>query len=173
MKIRNTFIIFIVSGFWHGANWTFIVWGALNAIYFLPLLLTKNNRRNLDVIAQNRRLPTLREFLMMMLTFGLTVFAWIFFRAESLGHAISYIGEIFSASLFEIPKFAGMRRALITVFFVGVFILIEWNGRKSQYAIAELGLKWKRPYRYAMYYGFIICIFWFAGSEQAFIYFQF
>ena len=173
MKIRNTFIIFIVSGFWHGANWTFIVWGALNAVYFLPLLLTKNNRRNLDVIADGKILPTLREFLMMMLTFGLTVFAWIFFRAESLGHAMSYIGEILSASLFEIPEFAGMRRALITVLFVGVFVLIEWNGRKSQYAIADLGLKWKRPYRYAMYYGFIICIFWFAGSEQAFIYFQF
>lgn len=173
MKVRNTFIIFIVSGFWHGANWTFIVWGALNAVYFLPLLLTKNNRKNLNVIAEGRVFPSLREFSMMILTFGLTVFAWIFFRAESMGHAISYIGEILSASLFEIPKFAGMRRALITVLFVGVFILIEWNGRKSQYAIADLGLKWKRPYRYAMYYIIILCIFWFSGSEQDFIYFQF
>jgi D-alanyl-lipoteichoic acid acyltransferase DltB (MBOAT superfamily) len=61
MKVRNTFIIFIVSGFWHGANWTFIVWGALNAIYFLPLLLTKNNRKNLEIVAQGKFLPTLEE----------------------------------------------------------------------------------------------------------------
>ena len=91
MKVRNTFIIFIVSGFWHGANWTFIIWGALNAIYFLPLLLTKNNRNNLDIAAHGRNLPSIRELSLMLLTFSLTVFAWIFFRADNIGHAISYI----------------------------------------------------------------------------------
>lgn len=105
MKIRNTFVIFIVSGFWHGANWTFIVWGALNAIYFLPLLLTKNNRNNLDVVAQGKYLPSIKEFSLMLLIFGLTVFAWIFFRAENLGHALNYISEIFSKSLFTFPHF--------------------------------------------------------------------
>lgn len=109
MKVRNTFIIFIVSGFWHGANWTFIVWGALNAIYFLPLLLTNNNRNNLETVAQGKLLPSIKELSFIFLTFGLTVFAWIFFRAENIGHAISYISEIFSSSLFTIPKFAGMR----------------------------------------------------------------
>ena len=173
MKIRNTFIIFIVSGFWHGANWTFIVWGALNAVYFLPLLLTKNNRRNLDTIAEGRVLPSLREFSMMLLTFGLTVFAWIFFRADNMAHAMSYIGEIFSGSLFEVPEFGGMRKALVAIFFIILFILVEWNGRKGQYAIADLGLKWKRPFRYALYYGIIIAILWYSGNEQEFIYFQF
>ena len=61
MKVRNTFIIFIVSGFWHGANWTFIVWGALNAIYFLPLLLTKKNRNHIDIVAKGKQFPTLYE----------------------------------------------------------------------------------------------------------------
>jgi len=101
MKVRNTFIIFIVSGFWHGANWTFIVWGALNAIYFLPLLLTNNNRNNLETVAQGKLLPSLKEVSFMLLTFGLTVFAWIFFRAENIGHAISYVSEILSPSLFQ------------------------------------------------------------------------
>src|SRR5690606_24260260 len=87
MKIQNTFIIFIVSGFWHGANWTFIVWGALNAIYFLPLLLTKRNRQYMEVVAENSYLPSIKEFFQMSLTFGLTVIAWIFFRAENIGHA--------------------------------------------------------------------------------------
>ena len=81
MKVRNTFAIFLVSGFWHGANWTFIIWGALNAIYFLPLLLTNNNRKNLGVVAEGKLLPSFRELFAMLTTFILTVFAWIFFRA--------------------------------------------------------------------------------------------
>ena len=80
MKVRNTFAIFLVSGFWHGANWTFIIWGALNAIYFLPLLLTNNNRKNLGVVAEGKLLPSFRELFAMLITFILTVFAWIFFR---------------------------------------------------------------------------------------------
>lgn len=173
MRVRNTFIIFIVSGFWHGANWTFIIWGALNAIYFLPLLLTKSNRNNLDLVAKGRYLPNIKEFSFILLTFSLTVFAWIFFRAENVSHAFSYISEILSPSLFTIPKFSGMLRALTTIILIGFFITIEWFGREGQYAIAQLGLKWKRPLRYIMYYTIIILIFWFGGKEQQFIYFQF
>ncbi len=173
MKVRNTFIIFIVSGFWHGANWTFIVWGALNAIYFLPLLLTNNNRNNLETVAQGKFFPSLKELSFMLLTFGLTVFAWIFFRAENIGHAFDYISEILSSSLFEIPKFSGMRSTLITILLTCAFVLIEWLGREQQFAIQNFGVKWKRPLRYAMYYAIIIAIFWFGAKEQQFIYFQF
>ena len=169
MKVRNTFIIFIVSGFWHGANWTFIVWGALNAIYFLPLLLTNNNRNNLETVAQGKLLPSIKDLSFMLLTFGLTVFAWIFFRAENIGHAFSYISEIFSSSLFTIPEIRPRNLILLIMFFV----FIEWLGREGQYAIAKLGMNWKRPLRYAMYYAIIIAIFWFGGKEQQFIYFQF
>jgi hypothetical protein len=124
-------------------------------------------------VAQGKLLPSIKEVYFMLLTFGLTVFAWIFFRAENIGHAISYISEILSPSLFSIPKFAGMYNALITIILVGVFVLIEWFGREGQYAISNLGLKWKRPIRYVMYYAIIIVIFWFGGKEQQFIYFQF
>lgn len=173
MKIRNTFIVFLLSGLWHGANWTFIAWGFLNALYFLPLLLTKTNRNNLDIIAQGKQFPDVREFLMMLLTFGLTVLAWIFFRAESLGHAFSYIGTIFSSSLFTIPSFEGMGKALTTVLFVILFMIIEWKGREGQYALSHLDLKLNRPMRYAVYYALVFTIFWFGGKEQQFIYFQF
>jgi D-alanyl-lipoteichoic acid acyltransferase DltB (MBOAT superfamily) len=173
MKVRNTFIIFIVSGFWHGANWTFIVWGALNAIYFLPLLLTNNNRNNLTTVAQGKLFPNIKEFSHMLLTFSLTVFAWIFFRANSIGHAMSYVTEIFSRSLFTVPKFSGSIEAITTLILVGIFVLIEWQGREGQYAISHLGGKWKRPLRYAVYYGIIIALIWFGGKEQQFIYFQF
>lgn len=169
MKVRNTFIIFIVSGFWHGANWTFIVWGALNAFYFLPLLLSNKNRNNLETVAQGKLLPNLRELLLMMLTFGLTVFAWIFFRADSLAHAFSYISGIFSYSLFSMPHI--FPRVIILL--VILFMIMEWIGRESRYAIENIGLKWKSPLRYALYYAIIIAIFWFGGKEQEFIYFQF
>jgi alginate O-acetyltransferase complex protein AlgI len=174
MKIRNTFAIFIVSGFWHGANWTFIVWGALNAIYFLPLLLTNKNRNNIETVAQGRIFPTIKEFLSMLLTFGLTIFAWIFFRANNIEHAISYISEILSPSLFLKPNFEGIDSSSTTIIIlVFIFILVEWKGREDKYAIEKLGIKWKRPIRYAMYYLIIIAIFWFGGSKQQFIYFQF
>ncbi|WP_067151958.1 MBOAT family O-acyltransferase, partial [Pseudotamlana agarivorans] len=100
MKVRNTFIIFLVSGFWHGANWTFIAWGALNALYFLPLLLLKRNRTNLGNVAHGKTLPNFKEFFSMLITFGLTVIAWVFFRAENIHHALSYLNNIFSLSFF-------------------------------------------------------------------------
>jgi len=171
-KVRNTFIIFIVSGFWHGANWTFIVWGALNAIYFIPLLLTNNNRNNLETVAKDKLFPNLKELSSILLTFGLTVFAWIFFRAENIGHAFSYISEIFSTSIFEFPLNLG-KRAMLTIFIVGIFVLIEWQGREYQFAIKYLGLKWKTPLRIFMYYLIMFTIFLFSGKEQTFIYFQF
>jgi alginate O-acetyltransferase complex protein AlgI len=178
MKVRNTFIIFIVSGFWHGANWTFIVWGALNALYFLPLLLTNNNRINLETVAQGKLFPTVKEFLQMLITFGLTVFAWIFFRAENISHALSYISGIFTSSLFSAPyileEVTGIPIFPKTILLIiSVFFLLEWFGREKQYAIQSLGTKWKRPVRYALYYAIIIAIVWFGGKEQEFIYFQF
>lgn len=173
LKVRNTFIIFLVSGFWHGANWTFIVWGTLHAIYFLPLLLSNKNRTNLEIVAKGKYLPSAKEFLSILTTFTLTVLAWIFFRAKNLEHAISYFAEIFSSSLFTFPKFAGMYKAAITICFIIGFIIVEWLGREHQYAIAHLGQRWKRPLRYAMYYALIAAILWFAGKEEQFIYFQF
>ena len=171
--VCNVFIIFIVSGFWHGANWTFVIWGALNAIYFLPSLLTKSNRNHIDVVAQGKYVPTATELLMMLSTFGLTLLAWIFFRAENVSHAFSYINGILSPSLFETPNFAGLDRAWVALSLVAIFLLIEWFGREQQFAIQRLGLQWKRPLRYAAYYAMITAILWFSGKEQDFIYFQF
>ena len=173
MKIRNTFIIFLVSGFWHGANWTFIVWGFLNALYIMPSIVFNTNRNNLDIVARGKYLPTIREFFAILLTFSLTVFAWIFFRAANVTHAISYISKIFSSSLLTVPDFPGIGQAVPIVFLTSIFLFVEWLGREQQYAIAHLGIKWYKPLRWSMYYGIIISIFWFGGKEQQFIYFQF
>lgn len=174
MKVRNTFMIFIVSGFWHGANWTFIVWGALNAIYFLPLLLTNKNRANLEVAAQGKILPSVKEFISMVTTFGLTLFAWIFFRAESIGHAITYITEIFSYSILSIPQFPRITTAISTMVLIPLFLLVEWFGREDNYALQRIGSNFKRPMRYLAYYFLVLLIMYFGNfNENQFIYFQF
>jgi D-alanyl-lipoteichoic acid acyltransferase DltB (MBOAT superfamily) len=173
MKIRNTFIIFLVSGFWHGANWTFVVWGALNAAYFLPLMLTNNNRKNIEIVAKGLLVPSFREFTAMLTTFALAVFAWIFFRADSIHHAFSYIGGIFSSTLFQMPDFSGIGRSGIVWILVGFFFCMEWLGRDQQYALANFGRRWPRALRWAFYYVLILIVYVFAGSQQQFIYFQF
>lgn len=169
MKVRNTFAIFIVSGFWHGANWTFIIWGFLNALYIMPSILLNSNRHHLDVVAQGKLLPTFREFFSMCLTFGLTVFAWIFFRSESLSSALNYISNIFAISLFSVPTIMPLN--LITL--ILIFLFIEWIGREEPYAIGKIGLNWPTPIRWSAYYILVLAIFYFVGPEQKFIYFQF
>ena len=171
MKVRNTFIIFIVSGFWHGANWTFIVWGALNAIYILPLLLTNNNRNNLEIVAQGRYLPSVKEFLLMLITFSLTVFAWIFFRAENIGHAFNYISEILSPSLFQMPTIM----PLILIMLIFLFMLVEWSGRTNNYAIEKTLHNNNKIIKFLFYYSIILVIYFFGNFDKniEFIYFQF
>ncbi|MFX0558420.1 MBOAT family O-acyltransferase [Maribacter sp. CXY002] len=174
MKIRNTFIIFLVSGFWHGANWTFIVWGGLNALYFLPIMLSNNNRKNLDVVAQGKLAPNIRETMQITLTFSLTVFAWIFFRSASVKQAITYIKGIFDNTLFQVPTFDLSRfYALQVIVLILIFIIIEWFGRDNKYAIEKIGFTWGKYYRRGFYFFLVFVITLYLGSDQTFIYFQF
>lgn len=174
MKVRNTFVIFLVSGFWHGANWTFIVWGALHALYYMPLLVSGNNRNNLATVAQGKLFPDVKEFGQMVLTFGLTCLAWIFFRAENVGHAWSYISEIFSQSIIEIPRFPGMKKALTTIMLVTFFMAVEWHGREHQFAIQRSFSQKNRIVRWSFYAFIVFLIGMFMPTEETpFIYFQF
>jgi D-alanyl-lipoteichoic acid acyltransferase DltB (MBOAT superfamily) len=171
MKIRNTFIIFLVSGFWHGANWTFIVWGALNAIYFLPLMLTNSNRNNLQIVAQGKWFPSLREVFGMVSTFLMAVFGWIFFRSNDLNHAFTFIGKMFSTSFFKSPKIPEL--AYLSIFFIIFMLLIEWAGRESKYALEKIDKVKFVPFRWVFYSFLILCVVVLSGKEQEFIYFQF
>jgi len=174
-KIRNTFIIFIVSGFWHGANWTFIIWGALNALYILPLIISEKNRNYLDVVAQGRYFPSLKEFGAMLLTFGLTVFAWIFFRSENVTQAFVIVKKIFSPDLFSPIVFKTTSSVGLLVIWVIFMVLIDWSGRDQKHALAAFGAKWNKYIRYLFYYGlaFLVLYTWWNTDEQQFIYFQF
>ena len=173
VKIRNIFIIFLVSGFWHGANWTFIIWGFLNALYFLPLLLTKRNRQHIEIVARNSILPSLSDFFKMVLTFAITCFAWIFFRASSVGSAFQYISFLFSETILEAPNFLALNKMYVLSILIFGFLYMEWRGRDANYAIEYAGKSWPKPMKYAFYYSLTMVIFFFGGKEQAFIYFQF
>lgn len=174
ISIRNTIIIFLLSGFWHGANWTFIIWGLIHALYFLPLLLTSKNRKYVEIVAKENFLPSVGEAFQIFLTFLLIVFSWVFFRARSLGHASTIMHEIFSKSLFLVPDFNGRRNALNIVLIVIVFVIVEWFGREGEFAIDSFykKSKWIKRILVLAVSG---SIFWFGyfGHEIEFIYFQF
>lgn len=166
--IRNTFIIFLVSGFWHGANWTFIAWGAYHALLFLPLLLIGNNRKYTDTVAQNRAMPSILELIQMAVTFFLVVIGWVLFRAQSMSAAFEYISGIFSWSLFTKPA----EIDIYCILFIMLLLLIEWIGRRNLFAIHDIPIKYK-PLRWAAYIIVIWIMIEFGGAQETFIYFQF
>lgn len=167
--VRNTFITFLISGFWHGASWKYLAWGGLHAIYFLPLLLLNKNRQHIGVAATGKVLPSFKELAGILITFLLVVLAWIFFRANSVQQALDIFTEIFSASFLGMPEVLP-RKILVLIAF---FILLEWLGRHGPYAIAKTGLSWPRYARRAFYYFLLLLIFFEGGRDQPFIYFQF
>ncbi len=166
LKLRNVFIIYLISGFWHGANWTFIFWGFLNALYYVPLMLFKRNRRNLEVVAFNGFLPSFREFYAILETFIVTCFIRVFFRANTIEDAFLYIKRIFS---FQGNTWGNLDKVAIAV--IIVLLVVEWINRKEQHGLAIAN----RPVyvRWGMYMTIFICILLFGKASDSFIYFQF
>lgn len=172
MQVRNTFIIFLVSGFWHGANWTFIIWGLANAIFIMPSIIMKTNRNHLETVAKDKIFPSFKELINIVFTFGLIVFTWIFFRAENVRHAFTYISGIFDKSILSFPDLN--KAALATLILIFFFMAIEWLGRQSNYALEKLLLSQSRFVRWAFYSLIILLIGLFMQTnETPFIYFQF
>ena len=131
LKVRNTFVIFIVSGFWHGASWTFIAWGLINALYFLPLLLLNRNRKNVDDFRLGFNLNSLRILFNILLTFSITCLAWIFFRAKTITDAFLYIKRMFENRVFTEQYFSIERYNYELITLLLVFALVEWNHRSK------------------------------------------
>lgn len=173
MIVRNTFVIFLLSGLWHGANWTFIAWGAYHAMLFLPLILFGTNRKYRDVVAQDRVLPSWKECGQMLLTFVLVVMGWILFRADSIGQAVQYYQGMLQWGtlragyrLFTQPEVRGCTLAVL------IMLLVEWWNRRESYGLSLS--KIKSPFvRIAVYYALVMAILCTYGTNQSFIYFQF
>ena len=169
--IRNTFVIFLLSGFWHGANWTFIAWGAFHALLFLPLILVGKNRKYRDTVAAGRILPSLKEFGQMLLTFFLVTIGWIIFRAENIGQAFAIFSRIFDSSLFSLPfLYVGTKKALV---FVLLMLLVEWFFRERRFTMDFADIRIPGWLSVAVGYLVVLVILEFAAHSQSFIYFQF
>ena len=174
ITVRNTFIVFLISGLWHGADWSFIVWGGLNACCMLPAILL-NTRKNYDiVVANNSIFPSVKEFTSIFFIFILSSILFVFFRSTSVAEAHVYLIGIFSKNLFIVPRIADLIGILFAVILLLFFIFVEWSGRRNAYAIATIGEKRGKIFRWS-FYSFIIFLIGMymrvGGSE--FIYFQF
>lgn len=168
--VYNTFIIFLLSGLWHGANWTFIFWGLINALLFIPLILKGKNRAHLDDVAAGRYFPSIKEIFQMMATFALVCFTWIFFRAENIDHAFAYIAAIFTNV--SIPTDWELFDK-ITLISLAVLIFFDWLSREEGFDgfVFSLSNAWQRRVVYMMIF---LCIFLFGVfNKDSFIYFQF
>jgi len=174
-SFRNTMVIFLVSGFWHGANWTFISWGTYHALLFLPLLLMNKNKRFRNTVAESRILPAIKELLQMGSTFFLVLIGWILFRAESITYAIEYIKGMCNQSLFTIPKLPNLSLTptdcILTSSFILILFLTEWMNRGKQHGFqVKIQMQFMR---YIIYIFLIFLIYFFGANNNEFIYFRF
>jgi len=172
----NIIATFTLSGFWHGASWTFVWWGLLNSLFYLPLIFGTPSPRPRRTVAAGRHLPNLDEVKKMGFTFGLICLAWIFFRSDSLTSAFSYIGVIFSDRLFQLDAetllFLNARGAATkSGFLIAVLLCWEWFQREKPHGLSVGHLP--RAARWGLYYLFAFTVFSHFGEEKPFIYFQF
>lgn len=167
----NVFAIFLVSGFWHGANWTFIAWGFLHALFFLPNILLGKNRRYLGIVAEEKYLPGIMDSLKMLSTFSIVCLAWIFFRSESITDAFEYIWRIGTDFHFSPRPF---RKYLILIAGIIILFILEWWQRDKEHTL-QLGKNQLNPFlRASIYVTTALAILLLSPSEKsAFIYFQF
>ena len=169
--VRNTFVIFLVSGFWHGASWNFIAWGFIHALAFLPLLLANKNRQHTtDVVAQDRALPSLRELWQMLSTFAFVTFAWVFFRAESLGAAYGYCRKALTDIVQHPSAFFSLPRGWETMLLIIPLLFADWLLRRNERILRYPANKWVRN---ALYLIVAILVLLNFSEHSSFIYFQF
>ena len=170
--VLNTFVIFLVSGLWHGANWTFLAWGFFHALLFLPLILGGRNRRHTDTVAAGRRLPSLREAGQMLLTFLLATAGWILFRSDTIVDAGAYFAHLFGYLFSGAPTLTSHLDAWVVGLSILLTAIVEWVNRDADHPLARLPRRrWTRWACYAL----LCCAvgFFMVTREMPFIYFQF
>lgn len=176
---RNTFVIFLLSGFWHGANWTFIAWGAYHALLFLPLILLGANRKYTNQVAEGRLLPTWKETLQIIVTFALVVFGWIIFRATGMPSLFHYLeGMLQWGTLRAIYRFFLPDEWLVFPMniYIIIMLVVEWINRNQEHGLQNFErfpIFRIKIVRYIFFAIFFIFIYLFRGGYQTFIYFQF
>jgi len=170
--IRNTFIIFLVSGFWHGASWNFIAWGFIHACGFLPLLLLNRNRKHItDVVAQDRQLPNLKELWQMSTTFAFVTFAWIFFRADGISMALGYNKQIRDSIINHPGQLLTLPGGIKSFLYIVLLVLGDWYLRRDERQLVTPTANWVKSFCYVMI--LIVIALYIDTTKSNFIYFQF
>ncbi len=172
-SVRNIIVIFLVSGFWHGANWTFIFWGGLHALFYIPVFLMGRNRMYAhNVIGENRLFPTPIEVLQVLLTFTLVTFSRIFFRSPSLTDSFQYINGIVTNFAYE-PYVHPMGYRMSDFYvLLGLFVFYEYLIRKDERSPFKFKSKMVRILLYTIVV-LAMLLFYDDGVNRSFIYFQF
>ncbi|MES2779599.1 MAG: MBOAT family O-acyltransferase [Bacteroidota bacterium] len=171
--ILNIWIVFLVSGFWHGASWNFIVWGCIHAVGFIPLFIIGSNRKHVaEIVGFNKKVPGIREVWQMLATFTFVTVAWIFFRAKSLQAAMDYITRIVKNTAENPGQFLHFpAKGNLAFVFIAPLICIDWWLRNNE---RQLRMPDNIIVRYLLYLIFIIVTYLFLGeTATSFIYFQF
>lgn len=171
LTIRNIFIVWGVSGLWHGANWTYVCWGLYHAALLAIYILLGINTKYKYGVAYKRTFPSFVEMAQMLLTFFLAVIGWIIFRAENMEQAVDYLTCMVTNKFVDFSVMPGKTFLIYCL----IFILIEWVQREKLHAlqlpkIMPFNLRWVR---WGLYYATIILLVILTGSNQTFIYFQF
>jgi D-alanyl-lipoteichoic acid acyltransferase DltB (MBOAT superfamily) len=165
-------INFTICGIWHGANWTYVLFGLLHGCYFIPLIIRGTmNSKNRKI--KNSLVPSFPEAGRMAGTFILVMLTNILFRADSISHASDYFSHLFSASVFSYPLFTNRISALTSLVFSVIMLACEWIQRDKEHALQLEGIRMPATIRWGMYYLIGIIIIWFGGNQDTFIYFQF
>jgi alginate O-acetyltransferase complex protein AlgI len=171
-QARNIFIIFLLSGFWHGANWNYVGWGFVNACYFIPGIIRGKREVWYQKYLTNGLLGRVLELALIVSTFIQIMLSLVVFRNTSISNMLVYMRNMFVGAWESIPgeKLIGFNK---TILLVGFFFLVEWFSRHKEHPFAQLHDKFSRPIRWVIYYIVLILLAWFAGHQQQFIYFQF
>ena len=169
--IRNVFIVWVLSGLWHGADWTFVCWGLYHATLLTIYIILGINTKYQYSVAYGRMLPSIKEFLQMAMTFVLAVFGWMIFRAESMEQAIGIFKAMASNEFYNSSVVTGGTYLLFGI----IALAVEWLQREKQHALQFSDIRPfnHRAMRWAVYYLIILILFVYAGTGQTFIYFQF
>ena len=166
--IRNTMIIFLLSGLWHGADWSFVAWGAYHGLLLVLLIVLNRNTKYERVVAYDRWYPSLKEFGQIILVFAFATFGWMMFRADNMTQFVDYTARMCSADVLSVPMFAGYSALALNI---GLLFVVEWFMRKKKHGLDVANLP--SYLRYAIYFGMAFIFFAFGGNTVNFIYFQF
>ena len=177
-KLKNAGMVlaiiinFVLVGLWHGANWTFVLFGLFHGLLYIPLIISGAMNEKTNIKTGFWGLPSLKDFGRMVLTITFVMIGSVIFRADSIGQAFGYFGQMFSGSLISIPGFVGVNNtlAIISILYIAFMLLMDWNYRKKDFVLQDT----KSPVKLAIVVSFmVVSIYYFGASAQTFIYFQF